>query len=346
MSIVFMDGFDYLGTSFFTYKWDPNMTMGGSTTGRYGGLAGQVNLNSGTPTSKTFSAAASTLICGFDFKTSAFSTGGGWFVFTSARTGQIELRFTTAVDGTTLSIWRTGDAAELAHGTAQITANVWYHIEIKATFANSALLGGRVQVYVEGISDIDYTGDTQNTASASADGIYFRSPSASYGYYYLYFDNLVVLDTAGSTFNDFIGPSVIDTNIVNASDPPGTYSEFTPLSSTNAEMVNDATPDGDTTYNYGVTAGKKDTYNFSSFATGYATHAVQANIVARRDKSSAKHIAAICRSGGTDYQGSTKTLSSAYLNYAEIFENDPATPGVAWTDTALNAAEFGLIIVD
>jgi hypothetical protein len=57
-----------------------------------------------------------------------------------------------------------------------------------------------------------------------------------------------------------------------------------------------------------------------------------------------RQIAEVCRSGGTNYVGTTQTLGSSYLMYRQIHETDPAT-SAAWTQTGLNSAEFGVKVV-
>jgi hypothetical protein len=68
------------------------------------------------------------------------------------------------------------------------------------------------------------------------------------------------------------------------------------------------------------------------------------NNFTRIDQAGTRKITPLIRSNSTDYQGTeTDVITSEFKFESEIFETDPDDSN-AWTQTKLEAAEFGLEI--
>lgn len=237
--------------------------------------------------------------------------------------GEIECRRSTSVIlGTT-----TG---------AGITAGNWCYIEIKTTIANS---GGSIYVQVDGTNVGTFTSlDTHQSGSIDVSGFLFQgSTSADHQ-----IDDLYILDDAGTDATDFLGDCQVETLFPNAN---GNENDFTRVGggTSNYEAVDDgATPDDDTTYNWSATATDRELYNFGNITGNVDTvHAVDAKMLARKEDPGNREVRTIARSSVTEVESASKGVSTEYRLISNIYENDP-NGGGNWTESAVNAAEFGL----
>jgi hypothetical protein len=70
--------------------------------------------------------------------------------------------------------------------------------------------------------------------------------------------------------------------------------------------------------------------------------AVQVTAIAKLAGGASRQVKLFVRIGGVTYLGAvTHTLTSGYLAYSECWTNNPST-GNAWSDTEINAAQFGV----
>ena len=129
-------------------------------------------------------------------------------------------------------------------------------------------------------------------------------------------------------------------------DGDGATNNFTPTGagSTNADRVDETTPDSDTTYNEDATVNDVDLYTFAALPAlpGTATViGVQIVGAVKSDDGAAKSLALIARPVSTNRIGATQSISSAYLFYREISDVSPETSS-AWTESEIDGAEFGI----
>ena len=279
-----------------------------------------------------------TLIAGF-----AIGRGGGmpspwndtstmWFV-TAGRAGIAALRFNSAKQpyivngsGTTIA------TCPFIHNDGE-----WHYYEIKLVINGAS---GSVEMRVDGGPMIGAT--TGNFGSTACGGIAFETSSNAYHPVYGYhFDDVYVVDTAGSApQNTFLGDIRVGTVYPTGE---GSNSDFTPNSgTTHYTQVDEDASDGSTTTLYTPDVGDKDSWEHGDINVSTTTiYAVQANLVARKDDANTRQIRSIVRQGGTDYDGATvHTLSTSYATYSTIMELDPV--GAAWSVANLNADEFGV----
>jgi hypothetical protein len=102
-------------------------------------------------------------------------------------------------------------------------------------------------------------------------------------------------------------------------------------------MVNEHLIDGDGSFVYDANPGDKDSYIIETFIG--TIYGAQLNIGARKGDSALRQIAPLIRQGGTDYVGTTRTLSADYVFYSWLLDNDPT--GSPWLAATINADEFG-----
>jgi hypothetical protein len=107
--------------------------------------------------------------------------------------------------------------------------------------------------------------------------------------------------------------------------------------SDNFAMVDDAAPDGDTTY-LGSGSGNVDRFGFDPIGTGQV-HAVVMNIVCR--ETDANPFSVTLHANG---DGAAQAIgSTSYVMRSEIFEVNPDTSN-PWTPSEVNSGEFGFEI--
>jgi hypothetical protein len=182
-----------------------------------------------------------------------------------------------------------------------------------------------------------YTGDTKYSSTlATANSIRLNGfPSAIQVWY----DDFYICDATGTVNNGYLGDVRVDAIYPSG---VGASAQFTPTgSATNWENVDDASPDDDTSYNASETAGHIDSFTFADLtALNASILGVQANILARKDDAGTRLLRAVARVGSTNYEGADLTLTDSYIDHRTIWNQNPATAS-AWTESDINAAEFG-----
>lgn len=219
------------------------------------------------------------------------------------------------------------DIAASAGGV--IGDNVWHWIEARFFNDNAA---GRVEVWVDGIKVIDYTGDTRNSASVW-NWIQWNGFNGTSWYL------APIYTTTGETAPRGLVRAVQLKPSGNGFSSGLTGSDADSVD--NYLHVDEAVSDGDTSYVEGATEGLKDTYALENMpAGGWEILAVQSSITGRTTEAGPKYVRPVFRIGGTDYAGASSPLITGYKQRREIFETSPATAS-AWTKTEVDGMEFG-----
>jgi hypothetical protein len=253
----------------------------------------------------------------------------------------VQVGMTVNIDGSVSAV--RGRAVQAPSGTGTVLgtsapgvliSNTWHYIELSATIHSSA---GTVDVHIDGINVLSLTSqNTQSTANAYANAFGIGASGNSNVSYH---DDVYCLGGTGGVRTTRIGPCRV-TGIV-ASIGDGSVAQFTPLSaSDNGAMVDDATPDDDSTYNSSGTIGFIDTYNFAAIGYTGTVHGLMVRNDCRSD-SGAAGIRNVTRIGSTNYFSSVFALSTSYVMYTNLRETSPAT-STAWTIAEIDAAEFGV----
>ena len=331
-----LDGFDHYNTAAtLRLKWDPASNPNGIVTGRYGGGAAQVASASNGITTNPLGAVATRTV-GFAVYFAGSIPGATYVVaaFLDGSSTQVDFRINS---GGTFSVTRNGTV--LGTSSSSVTGSTWYYVEFQATIHGSA--GAyRLDVTVAGTTStwLSATGvNTQATGNASSDRVQIMGTAGIW----MYVDDLYILNSSGAVNNTLLGERRVLTTLANAD---GAVAQWTPDSGTaHYSRVNEANPDGDTSYVSSSTAGQTDTYQFPDI-TAAVVNAVQVTVTARKDDTGARTVCAVYRAGGTNYDGAAFSPAVTYTGHRTVFETNPAT-SAAWTAAAVNSGEFGQKIV-
>lgn len=198
----------------------------------------------------------------------------------------------------------------------------WHYIEWQLSFVNQT-----VEVRVNG-----ETLYLDSTPSAGQIERLWCERNRQHAYW---LDDLYVLNSEGSTFNDFLGLVRLETL---DPDGDGSRTDLTPSTGTDHyALVNDGS---DSTYVEG-SAGDGDLYDFADTADSDSILGVFQ--VARMFDSASAGITgrAICKPSTTEHDGDDHSLGSLARAYGQAWPVDPDTAS-AWTQSGVNGAEFGV----
>lgn len=229
-----------------------------------------------------------------------------------------------------------GTGTELARSSAGvITAATWHHWEVRATIADA---GGRVEVWIDGTQRINFTGDTKNAGTKTVvDGIRWgRTAAASGGS-----DGHLISDIVISNGTTPIGPTTVWRHLPNGNGNSSQLLGSDGNSTDNYLLVDEATPDGDTTYVSSATEGQLDLYALDDLPSGaWDVLAVQTALNAKTDDGGSKFLRPVIRSGGSNAVGTSRSLPASYASHFQVFETNPVTTN-PWTEAEVDALEVG-----
>lgn len=331
MAALWCDGFDYLATADLLERYS---TTGGTpeivdAVGRRSSAGLRLNHNSDV-IRQTVAATGTTAILGVALNAgSEFTNSPKNFIsILDGASTQVGLRMNT---DRSFSVLR--GSTVLATSTYTFPIDSYVYLELKVVLDN---VSGSVEARINGESVVTLTGvDTVNTATAqwtafALEGVFLMV---------MIYDDLYVLDGSGSDLNDFLGDVRVDAHRPTAD---GAHSAFTP--STGADhyaLVDDTTPDDDSTYNETNTLNAIDTFDCADLAApGASIRFVEVINRAKKTDAGDASIAPIVRYNSTDYSGTAAALSTDYRYYSQIYEQNPGT-SAAWTETDFEATEFG-----
>jgi hypothetical protein len=351
MSHIWHDSFDFTNgvvfqnTSAIRARYEAEAD--GTTNNNWGGAAGR-NAAGGTSNGinpytnttyleKQFSA-RTTIFCGIAMKI-ASNVQETIFQVKDGATVQCSLR--RNADGTLSVVNGSGTVLASTASPFVLPTGIWVYIEFKLTPHNTA---GVYEVRVNESTWLSGTGaNTRNSANNQATAVRLIGAASLSAY-----DDFYICSDEGSTCNTFYGNYFIEALFPNANGNTNAWAGSDGDSTNNYLLVDDTSPpDDDTTYVKSPTSGDIDLYGFpdlSAAATAGLIRVAQVSVRARKDDALARQIAVVTRSGGANFDGATKTMTTSYVTSYESWEVDPAT-GVAWTGANLNSAEFGVKMV-
>lgn len=337
MALLFCDSFDHYGSAEQLLKWTG--TLGNLATGpsasavRSGSQGYRVSAQTGGQSVyKALGANYTTLICGFAVKTNVLD-GSTMFGFYDGGTNQIDLLM-----GTNLAIRRNGTT--LATGATVLSTGVFYYVELKVTFDNSA---GSYELRINGVTELSASGiDTTGSANNFANRIALLNSANSTTAHD--FDDLYLCDTTGSAPNNtFLGDVRVEALFPNGN---GNSSQFTGSDGDQIDnylLVDDTTaPDEDSTYVADGTVTDKDTYAFTDPTPTTGTiFGVQLTHYSRKTDAGTRSLRSLARLSGTETDnGADQPLSTSYAFYTDMRETKPG--GGAWSVSDVASAEFGM----
>jgi hypothetical protein len=215
--------------------------------------------------------------------------------------------------------------------------DTWFHIGWRINIHDTT---GSMTVWYNGTQI--YTISGQDTMSSSSfptiDSIsLYGNGGTPAGTAYQLFDDLVVLNAAGSINNNYLGDVAVVTLRPNG---VGDRTQLTPVGgATNWDNVNEPIHTG-LDYNASDTVGQGDLYALENLPASVGVSFVQQSSYARKNTTAAKSLAHIMKIGGTEYAQTAIPLDTSFAALSNVIEQNPA--GGAWSSTALNAAQIGV----
>lgn len=230
-----------------------------------------------------------------------------------------------AVSAGKISFYRGDYSANMATGTATLNGGTPAHLQIYYLPKTDGT--GRCVVKLNGVTDIDFTGQTANNA-LQLTMFQLEGDAATY------WDDIVIdsADWPGLTHVQAIFPT-----------GAGSSAAWTPSTGSNWDCVNEV-PGSDSDYVATNTANAVDSYAMGDL-TGSIGSIKTVQVVARALYAGAPTptgIKGVVRSGGTDYPSTaTATPGTAVKTFGFLWETDPNT-SAAWTESGVNAIEAGV----
>lgn len=337
--LVFCDSFDHYATAEVAQKWTTNSsgTIGSSTPTPANG-AGRLSIALSGNVSKTNpNGSFASGEVHFRIQKTTLPTSGAILLINDSGTTHLSL----GLNGSgIITAYRGNLTTSLGSGSAVISTSTWHHIRVVWTINDST---GVIQVYVNGTLDINLSSqDTRNGANAT-----WNQVSLMAGQTASFFDDFILLDSDTSDGTNDVtsitGTPKVGSKVASSGD--GSNGDWTPSSaSDNGAMVDEASADGDTTYNESSTAGHDDTYNFAALGETGTVHGVQVVNQIRKTDGGARTVAALARHSGTDYPGETQAAADNYVMHTHMFAENPGT-SAAWNISDIDNAEFGVRLI-
>lgn len=340
MSLILIDGFDGLAPA-NNAKW---ATVGSAGTARTGVRSMQIA--GGTQALQTLLGASdehATLIVGFAWRTNAWLSAGlrlPIMRFCSDSNGTIH--GTLAIDNAGNLYVTRGTETGTTLGTAatgMVATGAWYHLEVKFVLSDTV---GVWEVRVDGVSVISLSGlDTKNGGTKTVvDAVRFISTGAAT----VNFDDVYIANGAGVADNDIgFGDLKVYTYYPNGNGSTNQGVGSDGNSTDNYLLVDEPGDRNTTDYVEIATNDDLDLYAYQDITGDQATGSIRGvcvNTSAMRTGSTGKSFASVARSGGANYAGPDKALTTQYQHFGRLLDKNPNT-GAAWTISEFNAAEFG-----
>lgn len=222
-----------------------------------------------------------------------------------------------------------GATSLLVTGSKTLNVDTTYLIEVRIKIADS---GGRIEVKVDGIQDIDFTGDTKVGTDTQFDKVRLGYYYSGYNSY-CYFDNFIMDDAA------WIGDTKIQKILPTGA---GNTTGWTPSAGANWACV-DERPPSDVDYVSINANDAVDTYAAGNMA-GSIVNVKCVQVQSRTESDGAPtptNLKLVVRSGATDYLSGDKAVPAAPKSLYNLWENNPAD-SLAWEEADVNAMEIGI----
>jgi hypothetical protein len=329
MARVFTDGAEFGDTLFFDLGSPPLST----TTKRSGVYAYNFGYTQ-TPT-KVLPQALDEFYLRFACKDNESSWHGHTIVRWSMGGTQVgELYYSNSQYGTDQKLRAKVGTSIVATSTLDYFRDVWNLVEVHLKIAVSGVL----QVKVNGILFIDYSGDTTQSAAFSTvdriwwsvDGWVAHTPAKA-------LDDIALNDVSGGVDDSWCGNGQVELLKVNAA---GDLAEWTPSTGANYQCVDEIPPNGDTDYIHTDVPNEQDIFNLDTFDdTNKIIDRVWADCRAKDYTLGSSTIQLGIKTGGTIYLSGDKVLTSAYDQYnGNFYNNNPFTTN-PWTKSDLDALQ-------
>ena len=340
MSIIFIEGFDYHASvaNVAAANWTINSTSGATLpAGRFAGQAFRHSGNSQRLLSRSIPG-TNTLTLGvairFEDPENVSNNHPVIAFMTAAAAAQFRIGL-NASGQVFIQLGTSTILATSALGEPVFEAGVWYYLEVEAFVHDTT---GFVRVYRDGTllvaaENVDTRGQAASDLVELIRFIGNNGGGTSDGPNIVSIDDIYVLDDSTR-----LGQCRVSTLLPNADTADA---DWTPLGACShfAEVDDD---NGDTSYIASDTAGDLDMFDAQDLPfTPQTVHAVQISWRARKDDAATREVRSRIRSDAATADGATRTLTSSYLYYHDVFEEDPDAAG-PWTGATVGAMEIGV----
>jgi hypothetical protein len=236
-----------------------------------------------------------------------------------------------------LSVRKFDDASspgQAAIGTIPLGDNAWRHVEVEFLIGTSS---GTVRTWVDGVADISFTGDTSDAASGDfsvMDHVLLCGSCSNSGNTGTYLDDVIIWDDEGDAFTGRLTDRHRIRTVL--PDANGSVNDFTPLSGSNVENVDDVIRDKDGSYTSATAVGE-DLFRINTIPFNPAEiYGVYAEALVRREGLLAHTGRIKATRGGMVLTGPTVSVDPTYRAERLELIRDPLT-GSRWTRAKLLA---------
>jgi hypothetical protein len=350
MAIVFMDGFSHYDLTGQAAKYDtvsdPNSLISLGTT--YGRLSGSgVRLGSQSVLTKIMPYVSTTgFILGVAVRfPSSFLNGTSSSYpiirFNYAGSNVIDVSITRSG---LLSFSYTGSVYGSSQATSALSADTWYHLEIKMTTgAPTAPPAHSNQIKVNGTVFSEVAAGNKITWGANSlncDRIILGYSTAVTGYQ-VDMSDLYVLQQDGGVNGNYIGDMVVKTFYPSSI---GTYSDFAVSGVSAASAVSEDPPDFDSSYISSSTSGAKSSFALTQLSGSPAISGVQLALLSKKVGTDAVSDAFLVLVSGGEQIPATFVPGTAYKYALACMDQNPVSLA-AWSSDDVKSMEAGVKIV-
>ena len=216
-------------------------------------------------------------------------------------------------------------------GSVSAPGGTWHLVELYVTVSNSGVL----QTKIDGVADIDYSGDTQPGAGTTIVQVECRQEGSVGHNPNFYVDDITIAT------GDWIGDVRYDAALVPTADTAVKWWE--PSTGADNYALLDELPPSDVDYISSGSPGSKDLYEMADWTLADPTYEVQFIvdwIRAKKDVAGDQQIRSVIKSGATESSGGSVDLGTVYQYYGRILTTDPDT-AVAWDEAGIDGLQAG-----
>jgi hypothetical protein len=213
--------------------------------------------------------------------------------------------------------------------------NTWYLLEVYVKIADSP--NGRVIIKLDGVTMVDFTGDSKPGADTTMDNIFIQFVGTTG---YCYFDDLGINNTSGGSDDSWCGDGKI---VCLTPDGNGTYSQFIGSDGNSVDnylLVDETPPDDDTSYVETTVSGDKDSYEMSDYTgVGRSILRVWTEARARDTVAAGGQIKLGFITDGSEYESSALSLLTTYSRVVGTgYTQNPYTVS-GWAEADLDGVQ-------
>ena len=219
------------------------------------------------------------------------------------------------------------NGVKVADGVVSASGGAWHLVELYILINDS----GAIQTKIDGVTDINYSGDTNPGATATMTSVVFRQTGSVSHTPNLYIDDITLAT------GDWIGDVRYDAALVPTADTAVKWWE--PSTGADNYALLDELPPSDVDYISSGSPGSKDLYEMAGWTPADSTYEVQFIvdwIRAKKDVAGDQQIRSVIKSGTTESSGGSVDLSTVYRYYGRILTTNPDT-AAAWDEAGIDA---------